>query len=91
MECVHHHQDAYTNCKPNTEKVHTENQLDAAKLKCKLCDVLKNQSHFYDVSAAFTFVLYADDTIEKSFVYIDKHPVAFILSAANKGPPILTA
>jgi hypothetical protein len=89
MEGLHHH--ANSGCKSNIEKVHAENQLDTAKLKCKICEVLKNHSHFFDVPPPVTFIVYSDITVSVSFVYIDKHPDAYILSAANKGPPSLSA
>jgi hypothetical protein len=89
IECLH--QDADSSCKSYIEKVHNENQLDIAKLKCKLCEVLKSQSHFYDVPAPFTFIVYIDVTVGAFFINIDKHPNAYIHAAANKGPPSLSA
>lgn len=89
MECLHQHQDAYSDCKSYTEKVHAEKQLNIAKLKCKICEVLKNHSHFYDVPAPIALILYSDEPVGTSFVYIDKHPDAYLLSATNKGPPSL--
>ena len=87
IEGIHHHQDTNDDCTSKIENVKSYKQVDVAKLKCKLCDVLKNQSHFYDVPTPVTILVYLDQPKENTFVYIDKHPDAYILAAANKGPP----
>jgi len=88
IEGIHHHQDTNDDCsKASIENVKSYQQFDVTKLKCKLCEVLKNQSHFYDVPAPVAILVYLDQPKENTFVYINKHPDAYILAAANKGPP----
>jgi len=92
IESLHHH---------GVEKSTTENQcinggrlvkqLTAAKVKCKLCEVLKHQSHFFNLPAPIALALPAAKPAVKIHSYLLKHPVAFILSCSNKGPPNLVA
>jgi hypothetical protein len=89
IESLHHHGAE----KPAHSKVYSKHNttLDSAKLKCKLCEVLKHQSHFFDLPAPVTFTLISNKPGIKPCVYLMKHPVAYILSCANKGPPSLMA
>jgi hypothetical protein len=92
VEGLHQHQDQLGNCKSKIEQAeHMEPQIHVAKLKCKLCEVWKSQSHYFDVPSATNFILFAAVLQENIPVYAEKHPDRYILAATNKGPPSLMA
>ena len=66
-------------------------QLTTLKLKCKLCEVLKHHNHFYDFPSLVNFSIKSIKPERKTFAHILKHPTAYILTCANKGPPTLSA
>jgi hypothetical protein len=91
IQCLHHHyiQDQSSTTKSKTEKVRTGTQVHSAKISCKLCELIKRQSHFYDLPAPINPVLIFGASNTQTFCHLTQHPVAYIHSAANKGPPSL--
>jgi hypothetical protein len=87
----HHSQDQLSINQSKVEKTHGETQVHSAKISCKLCEVIKQQSHFYDLPAPVSPLLVLDESRELTFGYLSQHSVAYIHSAANKGPPSLLA
>ncbi|WP_426325109.1 hypothetical protein [Pedobacter sp. R-06] len=92
IESLHHHGAEKTGySKQSCSEAHLLKQLSSAKLKCKLCEVLKHRSHFFDLPAPIAFALREVKPTIKPCVYLMRHPVAYILCCANKGPPSLMA
>ncbi|MBE5319860.1 hypothetical protein IM793_11875 [Pedobacter sp. MR2016-19] len=89
LESLHHHGAKEITHHNSHSKYNT--QLGSAKLKCKLCEVLKHQSHFFYLPAPFALFLPLNKPGVKPCAYLIKRPVAYILSYANKGPPGLLA
>lgn len=92
IESLHHHgveKTVYS--KQGSDRSHADQQLGSAKLKCKLCEVLKHRSHFFELPAPVAVYLPITKPSVKTCVYLIKHPIAYILSCANKGPPSLVA
>ncbi|QNN40419.1 hypothetical protein [Pedobacter roseus] len=90
IESLHHHVAGKVSyCKQSSASAHQ--QLDSAKLKCKLCEVLKHRSHFFDLPAPITFALSIVKPEVKSCIYFEQHTSAYLLSCTNKGPPRLGA
>ncbi|MDQ0638252.1 hypothetical protein QF042_001817 [Pedobacter sp. W3I1] len=90
IESLHHHGTEKTSySKQSSGQTHPLKQLDSAKLKCKLCEVLKHRSHFFDLPAPTAFTLPLVKPAIKPCSYLMRHAVAYILSCANKGPPSL--
>lgn len=87
IEALHHHEPEISYEKHSVQNA--LKQLSAAKVKCKLCEVLKHQSHFYDLQPAINVLSTSTKPKVKTAVYLLKHPVAYISSCANKGPPSL--
>jgi hypothetical protein len=83
----HHSQDQFSSYKSKIEKTHEGTQVHSAKINCKLCEVLKQQSHFYDLPAPVKPTLLLEESKDLTFGYLPQHSVAYIHSAANKGPP----
>ncbi|WP_230150697.1 hypothetical protein [Pedobacter sp. Bi27] len=91
IESLHHHGAEKTGYSKQSSQMYPLKQLSSAKLKCKLCEVLKHRSHFFDVPAPIAFALPVVKPTIKPCVYLMRHPVAYILCCANKGPPSLMA
>jgi hypothetical protein len=89
IESLHHHRAKEITHHNSNSKYNT--QFGSAKLKCKLCEVLKHQSLLFYLPAAMALLLPLNKPGGKPCVYLIKHPVAYILSYTNKGPPGLTA
>jgi hypothetical protein len=88
----HHHTEEPVSRQQNqSAKNHEGTQVHSAKISCKLCEVIKHQSHFYDLPAPIRPVVAIEESIELPCRYMPQHPVAYIHSAANKGPPSLMA
>jgi hypothetical protein len=92
IESLHHHGVEKTSCsKQSSGQSCSLKQLSSAKLKCKLCEVLKHRSHFFDLPAPIAFALPVVKPKIKPCVYLMRHSLTYILSCANKGPPSLMA
>ncbi|WP_029275958.1 hypothetical protein [Pedobacter borealis] len=92
IESLHHHGAEKTGySKQSYSEAHLLKQLSSAKLKCKLCEVLKHRSHFFDFPAPIASALSLVKPTIKPCVYHMRHSVVYTLSCANKGPPTLTA
>ncbi|WP_293741449.1 hypothetical protein [uncultured Pedobacter sp.] len=89
IESLHHH--AAKHSVNHTSHSKYNAQLVSAKLTCKLCEVLKHQSHFFDRPLPLAFLLPINKPGIKPCVYLIKQPVAYIISFSNKGPPSLMA
>jgi len=89
IDSLHHHEAKAKSHRTSHLKYNA--QLVSAKLTCKLCEVLKHQSHIFDRPAPLAFLLAVNKPGIKSCVYLIKQPVAYILSYSNKGPPGLMA
>ncbi|KEQ29673.1 hypothetical protein N180_20490 [Pedobacter antarcticus 4BY] len=89
IEGLHHHnsQDQFSSCKSALDKTQGDTQLHSAKVNCKLCEVIKHQSQFYNLPSVVSPVLAPVETAKPVFSYLPPHPTAYILAAANKGPP----
>ncbi|MFD2287646.1 hypothetical protein ACFSOV_16160 [Pedobacter petrophilus] len=88
IQALHHHdQDASDLCKTKSEQVQSSSQFKVSKVNCKLCEVLKHQSHVYTLPTACETAFKLAKPADNQVGYLGKHPVAYILSAANKGPP----
>ncbi|WP_421938815.1 hypothetical protein [Pedobacter sp.] len=91
FESLHHHDQDCAPTANGTEKVHSASQLKVAKIKCSFCELLKYQSHHYILPSNSTFIL-GNDVPKTSLSFFSiKHPLAYILAATNKGPPIISA
>lgn len=92
IQALHHHdQETSDHCKTKSEQVQSTTQLKASKVNCKLCEVLKHQSHTYTLPGNCETTLVVNEPSDYQFNYLGKHPVVYILSAANKGPPSVIA
>lgn len=92
IQALHHHeQDASGYSNSRFEQVHSSAQFKTNKINCKLCEVLKQQAHHYTLPLPYTMVVKEEIALNFYFKYLRKHPVVYILSAANKGPPSLIA
>ncbi|MBB6237451.1 hypothetical protein HDC90_002073 [Pedobacter sp. AK013] len=91
IESLHHHGAEKTSYSKQSSLAYPLKQLGSAKLKCKLCEVLKHRSHFFDVPAPTAFALPLVKPTLKPCIYLMRHAVAYLLSCANKGPPSLMA
>lgn len=92
IQALHHHeQDIPDSCKSKSEKVQAPAQVKTNKANCKLCEIVKQQTHDYTFSLPNNFVVKAEMHVNRHFRYFQKHPVAYILAAANKGPPSFIA
>jgi hypothetical protein len=91
IQGLHHHHapDQFTAYHSKVEKPFGATQVHSAKLACELCEVIKHQSHFYDLPVPVGPLLVLEESRELTFGYLPQHPVASILAAANKGPPSL--
>lgn len=87
IEGLHHHHDQFTSCKTKVTAHHDGQELHIAKVTCKLCEVIKQQSHFYLVPEPVVQQVYINETTPITFAYITQHPDAYIHAATNKGPP----
>jgi hypothetical protein len=88
IQALHNHdQDASDHCKIKSEQVQSSSQFKVSKVNCKLCEVLKHQSHIYTLPTISETAFKLAKPAHPQFGYLGKHPVAYILSAANKGPP----
>jgi len=89
IQALHHHdsQDQFTNYQSKIEKSHKGTDFHSSKISCKLCEMVKQQSHFYELPTPFRSILVLEESMELTFGYLPKHPVAYIQLAANKGPP----
>ncbi|MFW0717854.1 hypothetical protein [Pedobacter sp. N23S346] len=92
IQALHSHdQDPSDHCKSKSEQVQSITQFKVSKVNCKLCEVVKHQSHIYTLPSTCETTLVVNEPSEYQFSYLGKHPVAYILSAANKGPPSVIA
>jgi len=92
IQALHNHdQEPSDHCKTKSEQVQSTTQLKVSKVNCKLCEVLKHQSHIYTLPTIEETVFKISKPADFQFGYLGKHPIAYILSAANKGPPSLIA
>ncbi len=89
IEGLHHHEQEITPKKAGI--AYQTKQLNAVKVKCKLCEVLKHHSHFFHLPAACAFPVQLVKPVNRVFVYTMKHTGAYLLACTNKGPPFLTA
>ena len=90
IEGFHNHgHDQSDSCNVQVEKTKSATQLKIAKTNCKLCEIIKHRSHFYYLPPPLAVILPLEKPLERTFSYLEKHPVSYILSAANKGPPSL--
>lgn len=89
-EALHHHEQDNLNHNKQTQSKHTT-QLNAGKINCKFCEIVKHQYHFYTLPDPAIDILKDGEPKETTFIYHLGHSVAYILSASNKGPPVLTA
>jgi hypothetical protein len=91
IQGLHHHHapDQFTAYHSKVEKQFGATQVHSAKFACELCEVIKHQSQFYDLPVPVGSLLVLEDSGELTFGYLPQHPVAYILAAANKGPPSL--
>jgi len=87
IEGLHRHQDQLEYCKTKVQKHHNGTEIHTAKAICKLCEVTKQQSHFYVLPVPHHQASILIPQSEIIFAYIPQHPVAYIQLAANKGPP----
>jgi len=92
IQALHYHeQDVTDSCKSKYEKVQASTQFKTNKVNCKLCEIVKHQSHHYTLPISNTTVVKREIPFNHHFRYFQKHPVAYILAAANKGPPSFIA
>ncbi|RBQ07964.1 hypothetical protein DRW42_10245 [Pedobacter miscanthi] len=89
IESLHHHAEKASYGKQKSGFSHQ--QLSSAKLKCKLCEVVKHRSHFFDLPSPTLPGLPIDQPLIRSCIYQLKHTSAYLLSCTNKGPPGLEA
>lgn len=88
VEALHYHeQDSPAGIKSKTEQVSAGTKVSAAKIDCKLCELIKHQSHSYSLPEAVSSAVAIKVYQKSTFNYISGHSIAYILSAANKGPP----
>ncbi|WP_156131361.1 hypothetical protein [Pedobacter kyungheensis] len=85
IEALHHH--GVEKSITKSQYTSQSKQLSTAKVKCNLCEVLKHQSHFFNLPAPIVLALPLVKPIVTTDNYILKHPAGFILSCSNKGPP----
>ncbi|MGM9478749.1 hypothetical protein ACS5PU_20160 [Pedobacter sp. GSP4] len=91
IESLHHHEAEKTTYSKQGFKQKDVQQLNTAKLKCKLCEVVKHRSHFFELPIPTLSLLPLNEVGSNRAVYLMGHPIAYILSCANKGPPSLVA
>ncbi|MEH3114532.1 hypothetical protein [Pedobacter terrae] len=89
IESLHHHAARETSHQTSHSKYSV--QQVSAKLTCKLCEVVKHQSHLFDHPVPLVYLLPLNKPGIKPCVYLIKQPIAYILSFSNKGPPNLMA
>ncbi len=89
IESLHHHAEKVSYGKQKSG--FSDQQLSSTKLKCKLCEVVKHRSHFFDLPSPAFPGLPIDQPVAKSFIYQLKHTSAYLLLCTNKGPPGLKA
>ncbi|MFC1222897.1 hypothetical protein ACFE6N_03755 [Pedobacter sp. BG31] len=89
IESLHHHAAKHTVNHTSHSKYNA--QTVSAKLTCKLCEVLKHRSQFFDRPVPLAFRLPVNKPGVKPSVFLIEQPVAYILSFSNKGPPSLMA
>ena len=88
VEALHYHeQDSPAGIKSKTEKVSAGTHISAAKIHCKLRELIKNQSHSYSLPETVSIAVAIKVYQKSTFNYISGHSIVYILSAANKGPP----
>ena len=88
VEALHYHeQDSPAGIKSKTEKVSAGTHISAAKIHCKLCELIKHQFHSYSLPKAVSIAVAIKVYQKSTFNYIFGHSIVYILSAANKGPP----
>ena len=92
LQGFHHHEQEFPDQNVhNQEKTSVLLKYSTAKASCKLCELIKNQSHDFDSPnlpiLAAKIAKYPDGI----FGYLFGHTANYILSAANKGPPALVA
>ena len=92
IQALHHHeQDIPDSCKSRYEKVQASTQFKTNKVNCKLCEIVKHQSHHYTLPLPNAAVAKVEIPFNLHFRYFQKHSIAYILAAANKGPPSFIA
>jgi len=92
VQGLHHHEQEVPQLNVHNKKeTSVLFKYSTAKANCKLCDLIKNQSHDFDLP---TLPILAAKTAKYPghiFGYLFGHMDNYILSAANKGPPALVA
>lgn len=87
---LHHHEpNQLTQHEHALKSVHDLHQLDTSKTNCKLCEVIKNQSQFYELPETFTAMLFIRNVKNGIGTFLPQHPVRYVLVASNKGPPVI--
>jgi hypothetical protein len=90
IQALHHHEpNQLTQHEHALKSVHDLHQLDVSRTNCKLCEVVKNQSQFYELPETFTTLLFIYHLKEQVYTNIPQHPVRYVLVASNKGPPVI--
>ncbi|WP_316801087.1 hypothetical protein [Pedobacter frigidisoli] len=88
IETLHHHeQDKLSHSQTKYDQIHQSLHVDATKVNCKLCEIIKHQFHFYTLLHPVVAVLAVPSPMAANFHYQFGHSTAYRRSAANKGPP----
>ncbi|WP_231489709.1 hypothetical protein [Pedobacter sp. Leaf170] len=87
----HHEQEVLEQSVHNKEKTSLLFKYSIAKANCKLCELIKNQSHDFDSPNLPVLSLKTAKYPGHIFGYLFGHTDNYIFSAANKGPPALVA
>lgn len=92
VQGLHHHEQEFPEQNvPSKEKTSVLLKYSTAKTSCKLCDLIKNQSHEFDSPNVPVLAAKTAKYPGHIFGYLFGHTANYILSAANKGPPALPA
>ncbi|OWK70572.1 hypothetical protein CBW18_11600 [Pedobacter sp. AJM] len=92
IQALHHHEPDAANYRHSAyEQTQSSTQFKAYKINCKLCEVLKQQGHDCTLTQPDVTVVKQEMASDFHFRYSRRHPVTYILSAANKGPPSFIA
>ncbi|RZJ75889.1 MAG: hypothetical protein EOO45_04195 [Flavobacterium sp.] len=92
VQGLHHHEQEVSQLSVhNKEKISVLFKYSTAKASCKLCDLIKNQSHDFDSPTLPVLAAKTAKYPGHIFGYLFGHTANYILSAANKGPPALVA
>lgn len=92
IESLHHHE--FEKVSTSKQKVNTathQDQLTISVLKCQLCDLIKQHSHFYTLPTTHLSSFIWAEHEEKSTTFILAKSSAFVLLSSNKGPPSIKA